>query len=374
MLTLCERKLNLSNAGEGENDFSLILDAAEQGDVRAQYHLGLMYSNGDGVAQNYCEAVEWFLKAAEQGYARAQCELELMYSRGYGVAQDYCTVRRAFWHDPFIEELDAKAKLLYLYLFTCPYANNLGVVETTRKKISFETSLSTSEIEKYIKEFEVNGKIVCDKDHNLILICDFIRHQCSTNPRILEGQQKIAPEIPSPVISKALCIRYPEVYGVNKEDGDTVSIPYANGSHTLCVPSVEIGNCKMERGKRKEEEGRPQPPDCPHGKIREMYHDILPMLPRTNTWEEPRQELLRARWRETWDRLRQKDLEHDEASLLEWWKKYFARVRASPFLTGKEKGNNGNYFIPDLEWLVRPKNFAKVLDDFYRDRSQAKTV
>ena len=40
---------------------------AEQGDAAAQYNLGLMYDNGQGVPQDYAEAVKWYRLAAEQG-------------------------------------------------------------------------------------------------------------------------------------------------------------------------------------------------------------------------------------------------------------------------------------------------------------------
>ena len=62
---------------------------AEQGDADAQYNLGVMYDNGDGVAQDYAEAVRWFRLAAEQGYAYAQSNLGVMYQNGNGVVQDY---------------------------------------------------------------------------------------------------------------------------------------------------------------------------------------------------------------------------------------------------------------------------------------------
>ena len=49
---------------------------AEQGDADAQYTLGVMYDNGDGVPQNYKTALKWYTLAAEQGYARAQRQVE----------------------------------------------------------------------------------------------------------------------------------------------------------------------------------------------------------------------------------------------------------------------------------------------------------
>ena len=63
--------------------------AAEQGDDRAQHNLGFMYANGQGVTQDYAAAVSWYRKAAEQGHATAQHTLGVMYDKGQGVPQDY---------------------------------------------------------------------------------------------------------------------------------------------------------------------------------------------------------------------------------------------------------------------------------------------
>ncbi len=63
--------------------------AAEQGYAKAQYNLGNMYREGEGVKQDYAKAVRWYTKAAEQGYALAQCNLGVMYANGTGVSPDY---------------------------------------------------------------------------------------------------------------------------------------------------------------------------------------------------------------------------------------------------------------------------------------------
>ena len=70
---------------------SAIRSAAEQGDVKAQYNLGLIYNNGEGVPQDYTEARKWLLKAAQQGHAKAQNNLGYFYRTGTGVPQDYIT-------------------------------------------------------------------------------------------------------------------------------------------------------------------------------------------------------------------------------------------------------------------------------------------
>jgi TPR repeat protein len=86
--------------GEGvEQDYGEALywygQAAVQGDANAQYRIGLMYDNGRGVVQDYTEAVRWYRMAAAQGVADAQSNLGEMYSYGEGVAKDY--VRAYMW-------------------------------------------------------------------------------------------------------------------------------------------------------------------------------------------------------------------------------------------------------------------------------------
>jgi len=49
--------------------------AAEHGDAKAQYNLGIAYAKGEGIAKDEAQAVEWFRKAAEQGDSDAQANL-----------------------------------------------------------------------------------------------------------------------------------------------------------------------------------------------------------------------------------------------------------------------------------------------------------
>jgi len=63
--------------------------AAEQGQAEAQYNLGVLYDQGKGVPQDSQEAVKWYRRAAEQGYAGAQGALGYMYAEGKGVPKDY---------------------------------------------------------------------------------------------------------------------------------------------------------------------------------------------------------------------------------------------------------------------------------------------
>ena len=69
---------------------------AERGGAAAQYFLGVMYANGQGVPQDTAEAVTWFRKAADQGFAAAQYFLGVLYAGGEGVPQDAAEAVRWF--------------------------------------------------------------------------------------------------------------------------------------------------------------------------------------------------------------------------------------------------------------------------------------
>ncbi len=65
-----------------------IRKAAKAGNPEAQFRLGVMYGNGDGVGLDYDQARAWFEKAAVQGHENALITLAWMYANGTGVEAD----------------------------------------------------------------------------------------------------------------------------------------------------------------------------------------------------------------------------------------------------------------------------------------------
>lgn len=63
--------------------------AAEAGESKAMYNLGLLYYVGEGVAADRSTAAMWFRKAAERGVGDAQFNLGAMYQSGDGVAMNF---------------------------------------------------------------------------------------------------------------------------------------------------------------------------------------------------------------------------------------------------------------------------------------------
>ena len=57
-------------------------------DTFAASSLGLLYQRGQGVKQDYAQAIEWYRKAADKGDVAASLNLAPLYAKGLGVKQD----------------------------------------------------------------------------------------------------------------------------------------------------------------------------------------------------------------------------------------------------------------------------------------------
>ena len=105
-------------------------------------------------------------------------------------------------------------------------------------------------------------------------------------------------------------------------------------------------------------------PGCDHKAVIALYHQNLPTLRKVEVWNETRKGYLRQRWREVAAELaEQKPITgHD---VLTWWADFFSHVGTSKFLTGRVNDKSGRSFVADLEWIIKPTNFCKIVEGKY---------
>lgn len=110
-------------------------------------------------------------------------------------------------------------------------------------------------------------------------------------------------------------------------------------------------------------------PDCPHQRIIELYHELMPLNPRVLEWTDTRKGHLRARWREkALPNGRTQGYTSVDAGIA-FWRRFFAYCAESKFLTGRAESKPGKPpFCPNLDWLLKSENFAKVIEGNYIDR------
>lgn len=66
-----------------------LINNAQRGDPKAQYHLGVLYQDGKVLPKDYIQAVKYYSQAAAKGHAKAQLYLGLLYQNGRGIPKNY---------------------------------------------------------------------------------------------------------------------------------------------------------------------------------------------------------------------------------------------------------------------------------------------
>lgn len=114
---------------------------------------------------------------------------------------------------------------------------------------------------------------------------------------------------------------------------------------------------------------RPSVPNCPHKKLLVIYGEELPTLaqPRIDLWEGQRADNMRQRWQWAFDKKRAEKRCTTEEEGIEFFRRFFAYVAKSSFLTGR----NGKWNNCNLDWLMTAGNFTKVIEGVYEDRGGA---
>jgi TPR repeat protein len=100
--------------------------AADQGFDNAEYNLGVLYANGRGVQKDLRKAAELFQKAADQGFAPAQHNLGLAYDHGRGVPKNLAKAAELYQKAADQGSADAQNNLGVLYANGQGVPNDLG--------------------------------------------------------------------------------------------------------------------------------------------------------------------------------------------------------------------------------------------------------
>ncbi|MDA1132809.1 MAG: trypsin-like peptidase domain-containing protein [Proteobacteria bacterium] len=100
------------------------LPHARDGDARAQVHVGYLYANGLGTAEDAAEAAFWWEQAATQGDSDAQFFLAGLYFDGVGVLRDRAAA--AYWYGQAAAQGDPEAQ----YYLALQYETGDGVAQS----------------------------------------------------------------------------------------------------------------------------------------------------------------------------------------------------------------------------------------------------
>ena len=81
---------------DDDETLARLVRAADAGDARAQFALGDLYDNGEGVPHDPKRALRYYTLAADQGHTSAEFNVGSIHENGDGVSRDVAAARRWF--------------------------------------------------------------------------------------------------------------------------------------------------------------------------------------------------------------------------------------------------------------------------------------
>lgn len=103
-------------------------------------------------------------------------------------------INTKFWSDTYVDTLDPSEKLLFLYLLTNERTTISGAYELPLKIMAVETGFDKNMIEKIIKRFVSDDKMI--HQDGWIVMLNSHKHQNLKNSKIVSGIQREFNELP----------------------------------------------------------------------------------------------------------------------------------------------------------------------------------
>ena len=117
----------------------------------------------------------------------------------------YSRVKRRIWHDEAVQNLSPTAKLLFMYLLTCPHGNALGCFVLKRGYATDDIGIDAETFGRDFAELQQRGLVAYDPETHLLLIPNYLKHNPITHRNQATGAIKRLDELPtSPLLAKLL--------------------------------------------------------------------------------------------------------------------------------------------------------------------------
>lgn len=283
--------------------------------------------------------------------------------------REYGQVPCSLWHLAAEQGWSEGAAMLAVYLLTSPHSNGIGCYALPTGYATTDLRISSETLSERFTELSRNGYAY--RFGTVVFIPDFLRGNQFANGNVASARVGEWRALPVGE-AKTLAARALLEFGRHLTDAQRRELETVGGTVTQTVreqdPDPDPDPTKTQRGDSPDglfapgdgAGAAPRAKTCPQAEIVALYHEVLPSLTRVRDWHDGRQSMLRARWRESAER-----------QSLDWWRGFFEYVSRSDFLMGRVETNRGVFDNCDLEWLIKPKNFAKVIEGKYENRRAA---
>lgn len=282
--------------------------------------------------------------------------------------RDYAKVEPKMWHGQTMKALRKcpEGVIVGLYLMTSPQSNMLGLFSQPVLYMAHETGLGIEGASKGLQHCIDVGFCSFDEESEFVWVHEMARYQIANELKASDlrckGIQKDYDALPDNPFLGAFFDRYGDAFHLVNRRGQQGATQ---------APSKPLRSQEQEQEKEQEKEKRPSAsspaklPTCPTQALIDLYHEILPDLPKVRLQTKDRTRALQKTW--TWCLTSRKadgtPRATDAQQALAWFRDYLERARMNDFLMGRtpRTGEHANWRC-DLDFLLTERGMKHVIE------------
>lgn len=212
--------------------------------------------------------------------------------------RDYGTVHTQFWIHPVYSKISISAKLIAVYLLTCPHTNMLGCFRLPEEYIAVDLLLDKSTVHSALGELIKVNFMSIDFQHGWILIHSFLEWNPIENPNQAKHIIKIFEKTPSQLnfYSKLIeiLLNLPKQFNEDfKNHLHTLSKEFQNRSKTLSEP---FRNQEQKQDQKQEQKQDQEQEVSDEQNVTETLPDVVIAIPLNSGGDYPITQLQIHQW------------------------------------------------------------------------------
>lgn len=262
-------------------------------------------------------------------------------------------------------QLQAPAKLAFLFLLTHPHMTALGAMRATIEGLNSELSAEGEDLREDLRKVFRKGLAVYDEKAHLVWLPNFLKYNGPESPNVVKAWSSCIDLLPE-CETKALVIQ--RVIELSKDLPKAFQEVF---DKTFPKPSERLSKGLPYPEQEQEQEQEPEQEVEREGEKKPMALAAVAAPPSSATqeftlawnavgapfkplaqWTASRQKWLGARMKDSWWK--------------EHWREGLERMRKSAFCRGEtDRGT----WIANIEFFLKPNSVAKLLEGTYDDRN-----
>lgn len=300
----------------------------------------------------------------------------------------YRKVEVRTWGDEKFRSLSALPPCgqgLWLFLITGPHTGPIpGLFRAGRAAMAEELDWELEAFDKAFQEVFQQGMVKADFKARVMWVPNAIKHNRPESPNVVKSWAAEFDLIPECDLKReALEHLRASVYALGESFGRAFDETFGKASAKASPkampnqeqeqeqeqdkePNGSVGSADLPGDKKNTEEGeKPGLPACPVQKVVDLYHEVLPELPKVRLLNDARRRAVQKLWK--WVLTSKKTDKTPRATnaqeALGWIQQYFTIARGNDFLMGRtvRTGEHANWQC-DLDFLLTDRGMKHVIE------------